>query len=96
MNKEKKTIRVQIAQGDEGWWDGKKLVPFKDLSNEHLQNAKLHAQKKELYHHNCYNVFSELVCKLDAEGKKRSVELRDYNTQFHKNERKLKRLIESG
>lgn len=74
----------------DGWFDGKKYIPFKELTDHHLQTAKLHAQRKELTYWNRASHFAKLAEKLDKEAERRGLELRDYNTEFHKNSRKLK------
>lgn len=73
-----------------GWFDGEKFIPFSSMSDEHLQRAKLHAQRKEIFYHNRTCVFSELVEKIDDEAEKRGKTLRDHNTEFHKNNRMIK------
>lgn len=79
----------------EGWFDGTKYIPFKEMSNHHLQTAKLHAQRKELIYWNTASNFAKLAEKLDKEAARRGLELRDYNTEYHKNTRKLKDSIKN-
>lgn len=81
---------LQMTSDPNGWFDGQRFIPFSKMSDEHLQRAKLHAQRKEIFYHNRTNVFSELVEKLDNEAARRNKVLRDHNTEFHKNSRKLK------
>ena len=90
MSRKNKHEPVQMSKLDEGWFDGKKVIPFAEMSNDYLQNAKIHAQKKELYFFNRATIFSELVEQLEKEAESRGIELPDYDTEFHKNRRVLK------
>lgn len=91
MSKEERVEIAKIAD-TEGWFDGKKVIPFSEMDDEYLQNAKLHAQRKELYYHNRYTLFSDLVWKMDQEAEHRGIQLRDYNTEYHRNYRKAEQL----
>jgi hypothetical protein len=60
-----------------------------ELEDKHLQKAFFYAQSKELDFHNRYLLFFELADKLEEEGNRRGIQLKDLNTEFHKNKRKL-------
>lgn len=74
----------------EGWWNGKKIIPFSQMSDEYLQNAKVAAQKKELGYFDKATLLSEIIDKLEAEANKRGIELHDFDSDFHKNRKVLK------
>lgn len=80
---------------EEGWFDGQRYIPWNKLSNRRLQTAKLHAQRKELEYLNIALFFDSLVEKADKEAERRGLTLRDYNTDFHRNQRYFKN-INSG
>lgn len=81
---------LHMSADQEGWFNGEKIIPYSSMSQEHLQRAKLHAQRKELFYYNRMQVFSDLVIKIDDEAVRRGITLRDHTTEFHKNTRKLK------
>lgn len=81
---------IQMTQVDKGWFDGKNTIPYSEMTEKHLANAKIHSQKKELFYFNRASLFNELVELLEKEGERRGIELPDHDTDFHKNRRKLK------
>lgn len=98
MSKKKKvddSFQMATSPKKDGWFDGQKYIPFKELTDHHLQTAKLHAQRKELKHWNTATHFAKLAEGLDKEAEKRGLVLRDYNTDFHRNGRKLKDSIKN-
>jgi hypothetical protein len=90
MSRKNKNEPIHMIKVEDGWFDGKKTIPFNELSDAYLQNAKIHAQKKELHYFNRSGIFNELVELLEAEAEKRGFELTDYDTQYHKNRRMFK------
>jgi hypothetical protein len=88
--KEEEAFQMAVSPREDGWFDGQRYIPFRELPNTRLQTAKLYAQRKQLHYFNKAAYFSELVEKLENEAEKRGIELRDFNTEFHKNERHFK------
>ena len=81
------------------WFTGTKYIPIVSMTNEHLQNAYNHCQRKELYYVNRSYSFSDLADQLRNEAEKRGVNLKDIGAEFFKNEKLLRsktsaRLIE--
>ena len=78
------------AAGDgevKGWYNGrdKRIIPFKDMSDEYLAIAHQTAQKKELYYDNRADVFSRLQKELEQEADRRKIIL----NETHKNHKKM-------
>lgn len=80
----------------DAWFDGKTYIPFEKMTPKRLQNAKIHAQRKELLHHNKCGVFAQLVDNLDAEAERRGIQLKDYDSEYHENTRKYKNKIHNN
>ena len=95
MSKGQKDDRIQVVGSTEGWFDGKTLIPFDKLSDKRLQNVLIHAQRKQVTYHNKYCIFSELIERIEDEAEKRGLTLRDYDSEFHKNERMLREKIKN-
>lgn len=89
------SFQIATSPKKDGWFIGTAYVPFKELSDHHLQTAKLHAQRKELKYWNTSSHFAKLAEKLDQEANRRGLTLRDYDTDFHKNSRKLKQVTKN-
>lgn len=66
------------------------------LTVNHLKNAHLFAQKKELEYHNVAGLFSELAEQMRTEAEKRGIELPEMDTEFHKRSSKLKKKIKEN
>jgi hypothetical protein len=87
---------VEMSKTTDGWYDGKTglIIPFRDLTDRHLQNALLNAERQEYYLFKRTAIFSQLVDKLTEEGERRGIELRHhksnftYNTHLKKSENK--------
>lgn len=69
---------------------GNKFILISKLDDKHLQNAFCFAQTKELHYHNGYNLFNELVEKIEAEAGERNLTLSDIETDFHLKKRRFK------
>lgn len=82
---------IHMAAIPNGVWRTKDgFILLKDMTNTHLQRAKMDAQKRiEVYFHKM-NKLDELVEQLDEEAERRSLKLRDYDTKFHRGQRKYK------
>ncbi len=74
---------IHMAGKPKGWFNGEKYIPFNEMTNEHLQSAKIHAQRKELFFQNRACVFDQLVEAIEEEAERRGIELRDHNTEYH-------------
>lgn len=85
---------IQMVNVEKGWYDGKKVIPFSQMTDEHLKNAKLHAQKKELFFFNRSAVFGELVELLEEEANRRGIDLPDRDTEYHKKRRNYKNRVD--
>jgi hypothetical protein len=90
MGRKNSNEPIHMVKVEAGWFDGKKTIPFNELSDDYLQNAKIHAQKKELHYFNRAGLFNELTELLEAEAETRGIELTDYDTEYHKNRRMFK------
>ena len=91
--KKKQQERIQLtkqATEQEGWFNGEKIIPFNEMSNSYLQHAFTRCRKKVLYYHNRMGVFDKLSEQLEAEAERRKLLLVEPDTQFEKNNRKLK------
>jgi hypothetical protein len=83
---------IQMSDGHKNdmWKIGSKYIPIKDLSDIHLQRAKMFAQRKELLYFQRLNLFSELIEKLEAEAERRGITLKDYQAEYFENKKILK------
>lgn len=93
MNKkddEKVHMSIAPEKRDDVWFEGDKYIPIKDMTDVHLQRAKMFAQKKELFYFNMGNVFAGLIEKLDEEALSRGVTLKDKENVYFKNKKVLK------
>lgn len=79
LPKEKKSLYWQ--QGPD------KYLLIETMSDEYLQNAKYHAQRKELFFHNRMCIFGEAIDIIDETARKRNIALKDFESDFHKNRR---------
>ncbi len=85
MKEKKKFVQLsesEVIKTDMWLLDGKKMVPFKDLSDEQLKKAIIEAETKELRHYNRSNFFNVLVEKLVKVAQERKLEVEHYNTEF--------------
>jgi hypothetical protein len=88
MTRKKRNLPLHMSGTPERfWWDGKKNIPVKKLSNAHLKRAKMFAQKKELEYFKLVNVFNGLVEMLEIEAERRGIELKDFDSAYHKKRR---------
>lgn len=90
--KPNKTEEVHMGGplSDHAWWNGKKYIPFPEMSKTHLQKAKHHIQKMQLILYNRISRLYTIEEKLDDEAQKRGYELKDYPSEFHKKTRVAK------
>ena len=92
-SKVKNPIQLCKPKQEKGWFNGKDYVPFDKMSNSYLQNAFMHCRKKVLFYHNRMMVFDELSERLEQEAAKRQLVLIEPDTQFEKNTRHLKEVV---
>jgi hypothetical protein len=74
-NKKKKSIQMAKPNKEEGWFDGKKVIPFGELDESYLQNILTRCEKKELFYFNQCQKFSKLIDKIMDEAERRGVML---------------------
>ena len=67
-----------------GWFDGKKMIPFSEMSDEYLQAAHGKCQNKEREYNARAAIFNQLQELIEEEALKREVELKP-NSKFAKN-----------
>lgn len=102
MNKPPKPIKkpneddIQMADNGDTWFDAKsgRFFPLSKMPMWRLKRAKHIAQRMELQHFNKANFFGEMVEKLDAEATRRGIQMKDLNTEYHKNTQVLKDAIQ--
>jgi hypothetical protein len=82
---------IHMAEVPAGAWRTRdSYILLKDMTNTHLQRAKMDAQKRmEVYFHKM-NKLDEIIEQLDEEGERRNLKLRDYDSNFHRKQRKHK------
>ena len=83
-----KNTPVQMAKAEEGWFNKKRIVPFKEMSDEYLQAAIKTAERKELWFFNRAQVFSQLLDKLLDEAESRKLEVTHIPHEFTHNQLK--------
>lgn len=89
----KKKQPVQMAQADrtEGWFDGKKVIPFHEMESSHILSAIEHAEKQEFRYFKLCGTFGKLVEQLVEEAERRHLNVRHINTEFTYNTHGKKR-----
>lgn len=97
-NSEDEAIHMSTTpQKEELWRDGKDAyIPIKDMTDVHLQRAKLKAQKNEFKHFKACLVFAKIAESLDTEANLRGIELKEYNSEYFKNAQVLKKSIKNA
>jgi hypothetical protein len=92
-----KEVHMSSDPREHGWVNkNKEVIPFEKMSNTHLQRAKMWAQLQQLRHFNRMNKLTDVIEKLEKEAERRGIKLKDYNTKYHRNERKLKNAANDG
>jgi hypothetical protein len=89
-------MSTEPAKRDDVWWDGKAYIPFTEMTDVHLQRAKMFAQKKELNYFERTGMFAELADKLDEEAAKRGLTLKDYDANYFKNKKAYEERMKNG
>lgn len=85
----------QEVHNKENCWktsDGE-YIPFSEMTNSHLRNAKHFAQSREEYFWYKSCQMTEIVVKLDQEAERRGIVLKDRKARLHKNNKMLKDAI---
>jgi hypothetical protein len=85
-----KSAEPEVHSRENSWFDGTKWIPVEKMSNSHLRKAKMFAQKREEQYFKKMCQYSEMVEMLDKEGERRGIKLKDFPSQFQKNNRTLK------
>lgn len=80
-----KNTPVEMAKAEEGWNDGKRIIPFAELPDKYLQAALIHAERKQLFYFKRTNLFADLIEKLEEEAEKRGIELNHLKGEFTRN-----------
>lgn len=83
-----------IDKKKSGWkfQDGS-FKPFNELTPKELQKCLTIAQRKELNYHNKATFFGLQAADILEEAEKRGITLKESNTDFHNNNRKLQNAI---
>lgn len=81
---------AEPSSNTDKYFDGKKYIAYDQMTDNQLRKAKARSQRKELQHHNSASVWSMIVDKIDEEAQRRKIEIKDLDTQYHKNNRILK------
>lgn len=83
QKKPKNFVQLSELPKTQGWKTKEgKVVPFSSLSNEELQDALQHAEKREMLYHNKSSFFGAIVEKLEEEASSRGLELMHYESEF--------------
>lgn len=72
------------------WFDGKKWIPVENMSNSHLKQAKLFAQRKEEFFWHKSTEFGKKVEMLDEEAERRGIVLKEYRSKWRKSDNHAK------
>lgn len=82
----------QEIHNTENCWRTKdgEYIPFSEMTNSHLRNAKHFAQAKEEYFWHKSGEMTFLIEKIEAEAERRGITLNDRKSKFHRNSRILK------
>ena len=92
QNAKRQLVETAKPISKTGWFDGKRTIPFNQMTEEHLQNAYTHCRKKEMFYHNRILVFSDLAEKLEKEAIRRNLLLREPQNEFSKNQKRLREI----
>jgi hypothetical protein len=85
----------QPIHNTENCWRTKdgEFIPFSEMTNSHLRNAKHFAQAKEEYFWHKSSEMTGLIEKIEAEAERRGISLNDRKSKFQKNNRILKNAV---
>ena len=68
-------------------------IPYTEMSNSHLRNAKQYAQAKEEYFWHKMGEYTDLIAKIEEEAERRGITLKDRKSKFYKNAQVLKKAV---
>lgn len=69
-------------------------IPYSEMSNSHLRNAKQYAQAKEEYFWHKMGEYTDLITKIEEEAERRGITLKDRKSKFFKNAQVLKKAVQ--
>lgn len=84
-------MQQQIHNPENCWRtkDGE-YIPFAEMTNSHLRNAKHYAQAREEYFWHKMGEYSDLIAKIEDEAERRGITLKDRKSKYQRNTRILK------
>lgn len=86
------TKHFEWSKAKSGWKDKSgKIVPFGEMTDAQLSKIYKLAQFKELMYLNKSYVFADKREEMEKEAEKRGIELKMLNTDYHQNEKVLKK-----
>ena len=65
-----------IKNTTEGWFDGKKIIPFNEMTDEHIQRAHGRCQNKEREYTAKAAIYGTLQDKLEEEALRRGITIK--------------------
>ena len=91
MSEQTKSEHFQWAETQSGWrTKNGTIVPFAELTEAQLQKYYKLAQHKELMYLNKSYVFADKRREMKAEAKKRGIDLKMIETEYHSKESDVK------